>query len=140
MPPLSHRPLLPLALPGRWHLVPVGKGVEREGSREDKEAGVGAPIHSRARTRSVVIRVPTRMINEAFWGPGEMSVLLGAGGSGGQGLVPLPEAGREWIGGRALSSCLRAKPGSPLFGYFPSEPGFHPASGVTGWGRVNTRR
>lgn len=51
-------------------LSPNGKGVEREGNGENKGAEVGGPpIHSGARTRSVVIRVPTRMINEALWGP-----------------------------------------------------------------------
>lgn len=46
----------------------MGRGVEREGRREDGGQKWGAPIHSQAGTRSVVVWVPMRMINEAFQG------------------------------------------------------------------------
>lgn len=72
VPPLSRRPLRPLAhsravapcLP----MARVWSGRGPGSTRKQKWGG--PPIHSRARPRSVVIRIPRRMINEAFWGPG----------------------------------------------------------------------
>ena len=60
-----------LLIPGLLHLVSLwarvwsGRGTER--TRAQKRVWGGA-IRSRARTRTVVIWVPARMINETFWG------------------------------------------------------------------------
>lgn len=55
---------------------------------------MGGAMHSRARTSGVVIRVPSRMINEAFWGPRKFLFCRGPQDQG-QGLGAFP---RVWKG------------------------------------------
>lgn len=94
---------------------------------------MGGAIHSRARTRGVVIRVPTRMINETFWGPRKFLFCWGPEDQGSR-------AGciyRSLEGSGCRVPCLCAKPKQPRSGRFPNRA---LVSGTAGWAEVNTFR
>lgn len=115
------------SFPGRCTLSFNGQGCGAGGvPRGQGSRSGGPPIHSRARTRSVVIRVPTRMINEAFWGLGKFLFCWGPM-IGGQGLGAFA---RCWKGVDLgvgvvpyLLACMPSR-SSHYSGIFPSELGF----------------
>lgn len=84
-----------------------------------REQKWGALIHSRARTRSVVIRVPMRMINEAFWGPRKFLFCWGPEEQGSRAGRICRRLEGSGFGGPAPFSSLCAKPEQPLLARFP---------------------